>query len=209
MGSEYRGEQLGNGRTRFIVVPAPVPTLSLGPAVLGGIAGLIVLLGFSGQGSLVRSLLAATGASVLGWSVYSAARRRLARHIDRCRSPGGSFIASLSGIELPTGTAIPRDQLHGVSVRNGLPSHQGTAVTVPYAPGLNSAGTSVDGPKAGPWSRAASVSYLLCAEHDGRSTTLAGGMTEATAFGLLEEAGRILKLTAPSTPDDTGRGGLW
>jgi hypothetical protein len=38
----------------------------------------------------------------------------------------------------------------------------------------------------------ARVSYMLCAESDGRSIALAGGMTEPIAQGLLTDVGRIL-----------------
>jgi hypothetical protein len=42
--------------------------------------------------------------------------------------------------------------------------------------------------------RAKAVSYMLCAEAGGRSTTLAGGMTEVTAHGLMTDVSRILGL---------------
>jgi hypothetical protein len=40
--------------------------------------------------------------------------------------------------------------------------------------------------------RAMAVSYMLCAEYGGRSATLAGGMTEVTANGLITDVSRIL-----------------
>jgi hypothetical protein len=40
--------------------------------------------------------------------------------------------------------------------------------------------------------RAMLVSYMLCAESGGRSHTLAGGMNEVTAHGLLTDVSRIL-----------------
>src|SRR5262245_1479381 len=41
----------------------------------------------------------------------------------------------------------------------------------------------------------ASVSYMLCAMHDGETTMLAGGMAETTARALLGEVTRVLRLS--------------
>ncbi len=197
MESEYRQEQLGGGRTRFIITPASVPKASLIPLLLGGMAGLIVFVLVLGDGGLLRTVLASLGAIFIGLLVSTTINRHLAHRVARHRSPGGTFIASPTGLELPTGSVIPQGQLHRLILRNGIPDADFALAYDPTALAWQGMWLlpEPDPATAAQRGNAASVSYLLCAEHGGGSTTLAGGMTETTAFRLLRDAGRILQLS--------------
>jgi len=193
MDSSYRQEPLDGGRVRFTVTPAPVPRASGAPAVLAGIFVLIVF------GTMTRDtnafwFLVRIGVAIFGarW-VYRATNRWFAARVDRVRFPGGTFVISPHGIEGASGPAISRDQLHRLIVRNGVPDVAEAAVV--------NTGTVYSGMASGAQNdrianraKAAHVSYMLCAEAGGRSTTLAGGMTEVTAHGLLTDVSRILGL---------------
>lgn len=205
MDSEYRQEELGGGRIRFIVTPASAPTASLGPVLLGGIAGLTVFGTTLDHGNSFRPFLASAGGILVGLLVYHATKRVLVDRVDRRRSPGGTFTASSTGLELPTGSVIPREDIHRLTLRNGVPTDAGAVVA--YAAGSVSHGIVVDPAvvRAPNPTSAANVSFMLCAEHAGRSTTLAGGMTEGTAYGLLEDAGKVLRLHCFVTPVLTGQ----
>lgn len=178
MESEYRQERVAGGRMRFVVTPAAVPRESSAPVVIAGVAAVLVLAAVLQAEGVSRALPAMMGASLAAIASYALARRYLAGVLDRLRSPGGTFIVSPLGIELPTGSTIPRDALQRLTVRNGVPAPRGSALAIPRNPVQRAT--------------AERVSHMLCAEHGGRSTTLAGGMTATTASALLEDAGRVL-----------------
>ena len=193
MDSSYRQEQIGDGRVRFTVTPAKVPNASGGPAVLAGIFVLIVM-GTMGPregsiGLVIRLALAVFGAM----KIHRWTNQWFSRNADKVRSPGGSFVVSPSSIETPAGS-IARDELHRLIVRNGVPDVQEASVanTGTFYSGM-AAGAAND--RAANRAKASTVSYMLCAEAGGRSTTLGGGMTEVTAHGLLTDVSRILRLT--------------
>ena len=186
MESGYQQEPVGGGRVRFTVRAAPPPR-SPGPALaLATLFGLLVVGTAPAAAEPVEvavrlAVAAAGGAWLHGWT-----HRWLARRIDRVRSPGGSFVVSPLGLA-PESGRIERDRLQRLVIRNGVDGAAGPA-----------------GPIAGPvhprarlgWlvrrADAVAVAYLLCAESDGRSTILAGGMTEATALGLQTDVIRVL-----------------
>jgi len=194
MESSYRQEPLDGGRVRFTVTPAPVPRASGAPAVLAAIFVLIVL------GTMTRDtnafwFLFRVAAAVLGaiW-IYRATNRWFASKVDRVRSPGGTFVISPGGIEGSSGPAISRDQLHRLIVRNGVPE-VGEAMVVNTGSVYSGMAAGAQNDRMANRAKAAHVSYMLCAEAGGRSTTLAGGMTEVTAHGLLTDVSRILGLS--------------
>jgi hypothetical protein len=176
--SEYRQERVTGGRMRFVVTPATVARESTAPVVLAGVAAIVVLAAVLRAEGVGRAVPAVVGASIAAGLVYGLARRYLTSVLDRLRYPGGTFIVSPNGIELPTGTTIPRDRLERLTVRNGVPAPGGSGLAIPRNPVQRAT--------------AERVSHMLCAEHGGRSTTLAGGMTATTASALLQDAGRVL-----------------
>ncbi len=192
MDSSYHQEQLGDGRVRFTVTPASVPKASGGPAVLAGIFVLIVLgtigPGEGGIGFIIRLVVAVFGARF----IHRTGNQWFARSADKVRSPGGTFVASPSGLET-SGGSILRDELHRLIVRNGVPEVQEMTVV---NTGSVSSGMAVGAAndRMANRAKASAVAYMLCAEAGGRSTTLGGGMTEVTANGLLTDVSRILRM---------------
>jgi hypothetical protein len=190
--SSYQQERLDGGRVRFTVTAASPPK-SKGAANIIAVLFLLLVLGTTGRETpgfmvFLRFVLAVGGA----WFLRKWVNKWFASRVDKIRSPGGRFVVSPTGIEAPDGTTVSKEQLHRLIVRNGVPDIQGGAVAV-------NTGTFYSGMQAGAANdravnraRAMAVSYMLCAEHGGRSTTLAGGMSEVTANGLCTDVSRIL-----------------
>jgi hypothetical protein len=192
--SSYQQEQMGAGRVRFTVTPASAPKASGAPTVLAGIFVLVVFATIS-RGDNSFTFLLRVAVAVFGaiW-IHRAVNRWFASKVDKVRAPGGSFVVSPTGIE-SNGTAIGREQLHRLILRNGVPdvSEEVVVNTGTVYSGM-AAGAAND--RAANRAKAARVSYMLCAEHGGRSTTLAGGMTEVTASGLLTDVSKTLTPSA-------------
>ena len=89
------------------------------------------------------------------------------------------------------GATIPRDRLRRLLVRNSVPALGETAAV---DAGATYRGARASGEEASSRTKAASVSYMLCAEYGAQSATLAGGMTEGIALGLLTDVSRILSV---------------
>jgi len=177
---EYRQEALGNGRIRFLVTPAASPSAaSHFPLLEGGIAAVAFGMLYR-TGGRWPGIAAGAGAFVVCWFAGDWVRRLRRLRLDRRRSPGGTFVASPQGIELPTGATIPSERRYRLVLRNGLDAGGG-------AP-------------RGPAQEAIRVSYMLCVEHGERSITLAGGMTHATAHGLLHDTLLVLRSPASVLP---------
>jgi hypothetical protein len=189
MESGYRQEQLGGGRVRFTVTPAPAPRSRATPLALALLV--LLLLGATGIGAgamawSLRLVVAAAAALV----AYREAARWSAARVDKHRSPGGVFVVSPTSIEPATGAVLGRHDLRRLIVRNGVstriePTEVRIGSVLPAAP--------PNAPEhAAPRTGACVISFMLCAEGGGSLTTLGGGMTEATALGLLREVSRIL-----------------
>jgi hypothetical protein len=192
MDSGYLQEQLGCGRVRFTVIPAPLHGTWGMPLGLAALFMVVVLVPgpplSTAPWLLIRLAIAGCG----GWWVHTQVRSWLARRVDRRRLPGGTFVVSAGRIEAANGTHIGRDQLRRLIVRNGVSDIRPTVVPAgAIYPGVEAGarngrvanGTSI-----------ATISYMLCAEYDGESTTLAGGMNEVTAHGLLTDVSRMLSV---------------
>lgn len=194
MDSEYRQEPLDEGRVRFSVTPASVPNASMGPNGVAAILAAVVFFVLLGRGSFVTFLLASVAAFFTFRFVKTFLQGRFNRGVDRHRSPGGSFVATPDGLELGAGERIAKAAIHRLILRNGIPQSPQAGVTMVVDARSVSQGIAADAAVAREVNRAkaASVSYLLCVEHGGRSTTLAGGMTETTAYGLLQDVSRVL-----------------
>jgi hypothetical protein len=192
MDSSYRQEPLDGGQVRFTVTPAPVPRASGGPVIIAVIFGLFVVGTMSRNegalGLIIRLAIAIFG----GIKIHRWLNAWFAGKVDKVRSPGGTFVASAAGIETSGGVSIPRDQLHRLIIRNGVPDVGEASVVVNDGSvyGGMQAGAAND--RAANRAKAARISYMLCAEHGGRSTTLGGGMTEVTAHGLLTDVRKLL-----------------
>jgi hypothetical protein len=170
--SGYEQVPIDGGRVRFTVTPAQAPHARLFPFAAATMVAMVIFsvpLFRFGMRGLAPRLALATLAVLAGWWVYGRAAGWLAARVDRARSPGGAFTVSPSAID-STEAHIERDGLRRLVVRNGAPGNGSTRAL-------------------------RAVSYTLCAETDGRSTTLAGGMTEETARGLLSDVSRVLRVS--------------
>ncbi|MBK6898384.1 MAG: hypothetical protein IPH09_03670 [bacterium] len=192
MDSSYRQESLDSGRVRFTVDPASPPN-SKGAANIIAVIFALLVIGTTPSGTpsflvFFRFVVAVVGA----WYLRKGVNRWFAGRVDKIRSPGGTFVVSPDGIDAPNGLHIPRDQLHRLIVRNGVPDIQGGAVAVNTGTMFTAMQSGAANDRAVNRARALAVSYMLCAESGGRSTTLAGGMNEVTAHGLMTDVNRVL-----------------
>jgi hypothetical protein len=195
MESSYRQEPLDGGRVRFTVTPASVPRASGAPVVVAVIFGLFVL-GTMGRqegglGLLIRLAIAIFG----GIKIHGWLNAWFASRVDKARSPGGAFVVSPNGVEPSGGAAIPKDQLHRLIIRNGVPDVEEASVVVNTGSVYSGMQAGAANDRAANRAKAARISYMLCAEHGGRSTTLGGGMTEVTAHGLLVDVSKVLSMS--------------
>jgi hypothetical protein len=195
MDSSYRQEPLDGGRVRFTVTPASVPRASGGPVIIAVIFGLVVLGTMSRNEGIIGLIIRLAIAIFGGIKIHGWTNAWFASKVDKIRSPGGTFVASPSGVEVSGGPTIPRDQIHRLIIRNGVPNVGEASVVVNTGSVYSGMAAGAANDRAANRAKAAHISYMVCAEHGGRSTTLGGGMTEVTAYGLLTDASKILGLT--------------
>ena len=163
MDNGYEQVPIGPDCVLFTVHPVAFPRSRGVPLLLGGLAGVLVVVGSGGPAAappVVRAVGALLVALLVGGAVGVLSHTRTRRR-DRVRAPGGSFIVSPTGIETAD-SRIARESLNGLTVRTPLRGRG--------APAL------IRG------------SYALCVG----ATVLAGGMSEAVARGLLDEVRRVL-----------------
>ena len=192
MDSSYSQESLDSWRVRFTVDPASPPQSKRAANVIAVLFALLVI-GTTPGGTpsflvIFRFLVAVVGA----WYLRKGVNRWFAGCVDKIRSPGGTFVVSPDGIEAPDGSDIPREQLHRLIVRNGVPDIRRRVVTANTGAMLTVMQSSTANDRAVNRTRALAVSYMLCAESGGRSTTLAGDMNEVTAHDLQTDVNRVL-----------------
>lgn len=195
MDSSYRQEPLGADRTRFTVTPASPPRSKGAANIIAVIFALVVIGTTPAHTNPVLVFLRFVVGVVGAWFVRKWVNKWFAGKVDKLRSPGGTFVVSPTAIET-NGTTITRQQLHRLIVRNGVPDIQGGAVAVNTGTMLTAMEAGAANDRAVNRARAIMVSYMVCAEAGGRSYTLAGGMNEVTANGLMTDVSRILGLAS-------------
>ena len=169
MDSSYQEEQLNDGRVRFTVTPASTPAMGRKPTALDFVL----------------------------WGPFAFIGQKMAASKTESLRPnvGGTFIVSPEGIDI-NGEFVSVSRLHRLILRNDFISEGGANSVIVYNPASigSSLAAATENVRAKRHNEAAAVSYMLCVEYGGRSTTLAGGMTEITAYGLMQDVGRILQL---------------
>lgn len=193
MDSRYQQEPLGDGRIRFTVTAAKVPSASGAPFVIAAIFVLIVL-GSMGPregaiGLIVRLAIAGFGAV----RIHRWINQWFAGNINKLRSPGGQFVVSPDAIEVQ-GSTISKQDLHRLIVRNGVPEVNATIMVHHDGSMQGAMASGAHNDRMANRAKAATVSYMLCAESGGRSIVLGGGMTDVTANGLMTDVSRVLRL---------------
>jgi hypothetical protein len=196
MDSSYRQEPAGEGRVRFAVTPASAPRSKGAANIIAALFALLVI-GTTPAHSASALVFFRFAFGIVGaWFVRKFVNKWFAGRVDKIRSPGGTFVVSPTGIETSDGATIEREQLHRLILRNGVPEIAGGSVAVETGTMYSAMQAGAANDRAVNRARAKAVSYMLCAECGGRSTTLAGGMTEVTAHGLMTDVSRILGLAA-------------
>jgi len=183
----YEQQPITDGRVRFSVIPGPPPRPAAWPwalaAALGALVAAAAPVGITPLAVLARAA-AGVAIAALPWPLM----RWRSRARERRRSPGGSFVVSRFGIEA-AGRRLARRR-----IRRLLIAHAERDVLEALRIGRDPLHASAGGPPsvAQALGVPADARYLLRAEADDGAWTLAGGMTRATAQGLLADVSRIL-----------------
>ena len=172
-GSEYQKRQEGSA-TIFTITPAKAPKFTA-IIVIGAIC---LLFGFgmmgggtSGAGFVM--LLMGGFAAWYGWT-------RDIRPKEH-RKPS-TFRVTQAEIEA-NGITFHKDNIHRLILRNGITDQELLQVSTTSAAAM--AGMAYK-------ARVGLIANALTVEAGGKSTMLAGGMDETTAYGLLSDVGKVL-----------------
>lgn len=216
--STYQIKKVAGGENHFEISAAPLPggtfTMLYKAALFAFLGGMV------GSCTVVSALFALNPRGnpsgftfwwiVLGAAIAFYVLKSEPRKIKSKRSPGGSFFTGPTGIRLSDGTEIPNARIHRLVLRNPYLGDQiivahgfgvGGTAGAPGAAGAVGSATAAAGVAlmAGAFAagqalrrKQASVSYKLDVEHGGVATTLAGGMSETTANGLMQDVAKSL-----------------
>jgi hypothetical protein len=177
-GPEYQKRQEGNA-TVFDVTPAPQKKFML-IVILGGI-GVLFGLGIISSEHLLGVLMIGG----CGYAVYWAWTHDL-RPADY-RNPS-TFRVTPDGIEYQ-GQSWKKADIHRLIIKNGITN------SIATAPGVMVQVPTMQAAGAAHRMQISLTANGLAVEAAGKSTVLAGGLDETTAFGLLTDVSRVLGFT--------------
>jgi hypothetical protein len=191
MESSYQQQKLGDGRVRFTVTPASIRKPGIGTVWMGALVGALIG-GMSGPKQGFFSGVFVIVGAFLGYEAMARLMMFLARM--KWGTRGGSFVVSDRGVETTAGALIPREHLHRFVLKNAFPALLEDR-TVVVGGGL-AAQFGADNVARGAryYKKVADISWSLCAEAGGRSTTLAGGMNDVTVYGLMADVSKLLAM---------------
>ena len=176
----FNAQQVGDA-TEISTTPETVPV----PWLLVAIPGTLLILIALSTGFIYGVIAAGFCYGAMYLLMHS-------KQATQYRAPA-RFRVSKAGIDVG-GTSIPKDAIHRVIVRNHVLSAAGDVIVV-ADPHVNSgqqntvAGMNWAVSKLGP------ISYRVDAEARGVPTTLAGGLTEPTAFAIMADVTKALQMT--------------
>lgn len=190
-GSEYRKSET-NGVTTFEVTPAAAPksgcAVMLGVFILGG--GLLSLfkMGSLGGGLFFLAIFGGIGFLIL--------RTGLSDQRPKEHQNATSFRVGPDYIEIK-GQVFKSSDIHRLILRNAITKNELAGLEAQLA--TNAAAGC--GMAIGNSIRAqiVPIANALTLESGGKSTFLAGGMDETTAYGLLQDVSRILESKGPGS----------
>jgi hypothetical protein len=169
-----------DGWTDIDAHPADLPSaITILPIIASGIfAGIVFAMG--GPWS---SLAAALFTSALTWAVLGGILVSLARGLNNSKRmlQTSPFAVRPEAVRLPNGTEIGETRIYALTIRNGFDGHFTMVVTNSSIGAVSSAAAARN------MAKVAAVSFRVDLDHDGRSTPLAGGLTDAQAQAVAAE----------------------
>ena len=201
--SSYKFEQSGD-EVIFSVVAAEkrIPIIR---RILISIVCFFAFMGIFGTSDIVFI------SSIVGAiAVFIIAGKLVVWSDKKYRGQGGNFKASPRGIVFNNEESVSVERIHRLILRNTF-----SDVVIPYAVGgmvgggsgiagaTMATGAAIGNALAGGLAQAAiadknrnmAIGYRLDVEYAGNAKTLASGMTETTAYGLMQDVGRVLRLS--------------
>ena len=201
--SSYKFEQSGD-EVIFSVVAAEkrIPIIR---RILISIVCFFAFMGIFGTSNVVFI------SSIVGAiAVFIIAGKLVVWSDKKYRGQGGNFKASPRGIIFNNEESVSVERIHRLILRNNF-----SDVVIPYAVGgmvgggsgiagaTMATGAAIGNALAGGLAQAAiadknrnmAIGYRLDDEYAGNAKTLASGMTETTAYGLMQDVGRVLRLS--------------
>jgi len=213
--STYQMNKVEGGKYGFSVKAAELSNWIMARLMAGGFAGwlaagvmsvLTTPLGWGSFLNTVRMVLIAGAFLYVAYKVFIISKGWFDRMDRKQRGSDNEFVVGDAGIELQGLGLIPRDRIHRLILRNSVSNAE-----IPYAPGMIVGGSGMMGMGMAVGSavghamtsamvaaanaqrqKRSAVAYRVDVEHGGVSTTLAGGLTESTAFGLMTDVGKVL-----------------
>ena len=177
----YDAQQVGDS-TEISTTPEKVPAPWLLIAIPGGLLVLIAL-----------SMSFFYGVIAAGFCYGAMYLLMHSKQATQYRAPA-RFRVSKTGIDV-AGTNIPKDAIHRIIVRNHVLKAAGDVIIVAN-PNPNSGQQNVVAGMNWAISKLGPISYRVDVEARGVPTTLAGGLTEPTAFAIMADVNKVLQLPA-------------
>jgi hypothetical protein len=176
----YESRQV-DGATEFSTTPEVVPM----PLMLVAIPGvLLILIALS-----IKFIYGVIAAGFIYGAMYLLTHSKQA---TQYRSPA-KFRVSPTGVDVG-GTTIPKGAIHRVIVRNHvLKAAEGLIVVA--SPHANSGQQNTVAGMNWAISKLGPISYRVDVEARGVPTTLAGGLTEPTAFAIMSDVSKVLQIS--------------
>jgi hypothetical protein len=169
-----------DGWTVIDANPAPLPSVF---TVLPILAGFVAVIAVGNLGGPWRSLPGMLIAMCAGWAVAGGLLAMLVRGFQNGRRQvqAAPFAVRTEVVRLPGGTEVAAGRIYALMLRNALDGHLAFVVTNSTIGGFSSIGAAYAAKQL------AGVAYRVDLDHDGRSSTLAGGLTEAQARAVAAE----------------------
>ncbi|WP_036110018.1 MULTISPECIES: hypothetical protein [Luteibacter] len=170
---------LANGWTEIDACPPPLPGLFTALPVIFGLMVALIVANVGPWHSLAGMLL-----PVLIAGGVSAGLLEIWSHSVQNRRRGlqpAAFAVSADAVRLPSGAVVPASRVYALTLRNGVDQHIGLMVTNSTIAAAGSIGSAHAAAKV------ARIAFRVDLDHDGRSSTLAGGLTEAQARSVAAE----------------------
>lgn len=174
-----------DGWTVIDARPEPLPALFTVLPILVGFMAAIAVANVGGPWRNISSLVVSAG---FAWVVSAGLLMVWARSLQNGRRGvvGAPFAISVGAIRLPSRHQVPVGRIYALTLRNGVDPHVSYVVSNSTIGAMSAMGAAHAAAKV------ARIAYRVDLDHDGRSTTLAGGLTEPQARAVAAEVLRRL-----------------